>query len=302
MASGIKDIVIGVGHLRQQVAFYSANLGLRVLSKGRLPQQLCRELWGVDETLDTVVMGRTDVPSGVRLRLVRTSDIAARPDFDVTPPGPLGLVFAAEDVTRAYYRLSGDGVEFHSSPVTIEEGEVARRAAYGRAYDGEYLVLEQPAGDGTLSPYFGVTEPRQCQLVVRDLAAASTFFDHVLEQRAIGAEQRKGEAWRQAMGLRTGTRATVEQLASNVDEGAHTTLISYSPSVGPDNEVGPPSRGICALRYDCNALDARLELAQTLGARVISPPRNVESPVLGDGWVATLMPPFGVLIELWEPR
>ncbi|MEM1179428.1 MAG: hypothetical protein AAGM22_13845 [Acidobacteriota bacterium] len=313
MASRLRDIVIGAGHLRQQVAFYSANLGLRAVAKGRIPPALCSKLWGLDDSLDTVLMGRVDVPDAARLRLLRTSGLAARPDFDVTPPGPLGLVVDAVDPRRTYYRFSGAGVEFHAAPTGTgpdadaadriggdAEGEsTERRVAYGRAYDGEYLVVEGPALRGTPSPYFGVTEPHGCQIVVRDLAGASTFFDHVLEQRTIGAERRGGHAWETAMGLRPGVTVTAQHLEAD-GGGFRTTLLAYSPSVGPAMDVQPPARGFCALRFDVNALEARLDLAQSLGARLVSGPTWVEHPALGTGWAASLMPGFGLLIELWQ--
>jgi len=100
MTTTLHAVTIGVGHLRRQVAFYGSNLGLRVAAKGRVPAAVSRQAWGLDDDLDVVTLARQDLPQALQVRLMRTSDLAARPDFDLTVPGPVGLAFGARDVRR----------------------------------------------------------------------------------------------------------------------------------------------------------------------------------------------------------
>ncbi|MCG8461316.1 MAG: VOC family protein [Holophagales bacterium] len=306
--SGIQEIVIGVGHLRQQVGFYGSNFGLRVTSKGRVGAELCRDLWGVDDSLDVVTMGRPDLPEESHLRLIRTSDLPARPDFLSQSAGPLGIVFATGDIRRVYYRLSGTGVEFHSSPLEVNPGADSapghpRFTCYGRAYDGEYLILIQGAHErpdrGTLSPFFGVTEPLECLFVVTAMDECCRFMTEVLDHRILLRERRSGATREQAMGLPAGTAFDVVLLGPSWGGGAFTTLLDFGQKAESPG-VAPPARGISALRFDVDDCEARCRRARALGAEVVSEPRSVDHPALGRGWVASLFAPFGVLIELWQ--
>lgn len=308
--TGIRDLTLGVGHLRRQVGFYTSNFGLRVVAKGRVPARLARDLWGHDDDLDVVTLGRPDLADAARLRLVRTSDLPARPDFDPTTPGPLGVVFTTPDIRRLYYRLSGAGVEFHAPPAEVAPyGEPGpghpRFTAYGRAYDGEYLVLAEGAegaeADGTVSPYFGVSEPRELCLVVTDLDAGVAFAERVFGFELLIRDRRGGPAREESLGLAPGTRFELAMLRHPTVAGARLTLYSFGAG-GPAQSVArPPDRGLSALRVDCDDLDQRIAEAEAAGGRRLGGPTSFEEPALGHGWVATIEAPFGLLVELWHP-
>ena len=306
--SGLQEITIGVGHLRRQVDFYASNLGLRIRNRGMIPAETCRRLWLINEHLNVVVLGRQDLPNSLRLRLIPTFDLPARPDFDITRNGPLGILFGTEDILRAYYRLSGAGVEFHSPPVPVgPKGPRAQRhgrsVAFGRAYDGEYVVLAQPAHgplkDGTLSPYFGVTEPLEIQLVVSNLDLCSEFLRYGLGFDSLLRAHRDGEARERAMGLATGSAFELETLRDGAGQ-TRISLLRFRSDPFPQPEARPPTRGICALRFDCLDLEQTTADCQEAGGRIVTQPVTIAHPALGEGRATTLMAPFGVLIELWQ--
>jgi len=305
--SGLKDITIGVGRLRQQVDFYATNLGLRICARGRIPAELCRRLWQVDDDLNMVILGRQDLPDSPQLRLIPAFDLPARPDFDITHTGPLGILYGTVDIRRTYYRLSSAGVEFHAPPVTVQPPGLrgrrhARKLAFGRAFDGEYVVLAQPVHgllrDGTSSPYFGVTEPLEISIVVPELALSSRFLQQALGFESVLCAQRGGKAREQAMGLAPGSSFNLETLKDGSGRTRLSLLCFGSGHAGV--EARPPSRGICALRFECDDLERSSEACVEAGGHLITHPAVIDHPVLGEGRAATLMAPFGVLIELWQ--
>ena len=306
--SGLKEITIGVGHLRRQVDFYANNLGLRIRTRGMIPAETCQRLWHINEHLNVVVLGRQDLPTSPRLRLIPTFDLPARPDFDVSRNGPLGILFATEDILRAYYRLSGDGVEFHSEPIRVgPRGPRGRRhgrlVAFGRAYDGEYVILAQPTHgplkDGTVSPYFGVTEPLEAQFVVSDLDTCSQFLQEGLGFSSLLRSKRDGSSREKAMGLPAGSAFELETFRDAAGQ-SRISLLRFRPEPFQQPEVRPPSRGICALSFDCPDIEQTTADCLAAGGRITTAPAMIAHPALGEGRVATLMAPFGVLVELWQ--
>lgn len=309
MTTTLRAVTIGVGHLRRQVAFYGSNLGLRVAAKGRVPAATSRQVWGLDDDLDVVTVARQDLPDALQVRLMRTSDLAARPDFDLSVPGPVGLVLGAKDVRRIYYRLSGAGVEFHSAPGEPgqDDGDGdSSLPAFGRAYDGEYVVLQgRPDADGreegTVSPYFGVTEPLEVMLVVRDMEACALFLVDCLEQEPLDQGRVDDEDMRRAMGLLPDMSFHWRTFAAGPGGMPRLRLVCFGDGQLQES-VSPPSRGIASLRFDVEDLDRILVRAERAGAQVVVPRSDVAHPALGSGLSAGLATPLGVRIELWRPR
>lgn len=319
MATSLRTVTIGVGHLRRQVTFYGSNLGLRVAAKGRVPAAQSRQIWGVDDDLDVVTVARQDLPDALRVRLMRTSDLPARPDFDLTVPGPVGLVLGTKDLRRLYYRLSGAGVEFHLAPGegspdhgATEEAEASEPGGdaeglptFGRAYDGEYVVLRErgatTAGDGTVSPYFGVTEPLEVLLVVRDMEAAALFLVDGLAQEPLDQGRVDEDDARRAMGLPPGAAFHWRTFAAAPDRLPRLRLICFGDGQSQES-VAPPSRGLSALAFDVDDLDRVVGRAERSGGRVVVPVCDVSNPALGAGRSVGLSTPLGVRVELWRPR
>lgn len=305
MSTTLGAVTLGVGHLRRQVAFYGSNLGLRVVNKGRVPAEVCRQIWEVDEELDVVTVARQDLPDSLQVRLVRTSDLAARPDFDLSVPGPVGLTYATKDIRRLYYRLSGAGVEFHAGPADESDAEEGDRhdRIFGRAYDGEYIILESSAGttaSGTMSPYFGVTEPLEVVLVVSDMEASALFLVEGLGQDPLDQGRIDDESWRRAMGLPPGASFLWRTFGS-ARGGARLRLLCFAD--GQNQEpVKPPARGLSSLRFDTEDFDRALGRLRRAGAGVATPRSSVSHAAVGGGWVASLTSPLGICIELWQPR
>jgi predicted enzyme related to lactoylglutathione lyase len=60
-------------------------------------------------------------------------------------------------------------------------------------------------------------------------------------------------------------------------------------------------RGIHALRYDCDDLEAVAGRVEPAGGRIERGPVTVQAEPLGAGRVLVVRPPFGTLVEIWQP-
>jgi predicted enzyme related to lactoylglutathione lyase len=58
--------------------------------------------------------------------------------------------------------------------------------------------------------------------------------------------------------------------------------------------------GICRLRYDTSDLHDTLSRVPGGGGSLVRGPASIHDPVLGNGLVALVRSPFGILIELWQ--
>ncbi|MEM8934491.1 MAG: hypothetical protein AAGE94_25075, partial [Acidobacteriota bacterium] len=112
-------------------------------------------------------------------------------------------------------------------------------------------------------------------------------------------QSRGGSADEQALGLTEGTRFDVAVLRHPTSPGARLALYRFGQ--GALEAVRPPARGVSALRIACADLDERLVAAQTHGGLHLGGPVEVDSPVLGQGRLATVIAPLGLLVELWQP-
>jgi predicted enzyme related to lactoylglutathione lyase len=79
-------------------------------------------------------------------------------------------------------------------------------------------------------------------------------------------------------------------------------FIEYDGREGATPEVGPPARGLHALRYDCDDIERFAGRVGRAGGAIERGPIEVDSPVLGRGRVLSVRPPFGTLVEIWQPR
>lgn len=289
--------------------FYTTHLGMQVSRRGRLDQATCRALWRLDEEVNAVVLARGDQPKSLRVRMIPVFDLPDRPDFDIRQCGPLGLLFGTADIARLHGRLSQAGVEFHNSPVVVGPGgfkgrRFGRSMSFGRAYDGEYLILAQPTQgplvDGTVSPYFGVTEPLEISFVVPELEPASRFLRRALGFHSMRVTRRAGEARERAMGLPAGTSFNLEILQAQ-GGSCRVALIHFEPT-RPARPLRPPHRGLNSLRFECRHLDAALKACALQGASPLADATEVRD-VDGRAALAAALAvdSLGILVELWQP-
>jgi predicted enzyme related to lactoylglutathione lyase len=195
------------------------------------------------------------------------------------------------------------------TPESTEEAGPRRFEVFGQTGDGEFAVLIErrraPGPYGTIDPDSLVSEPLHTSHVVEDLAGCRRFMEEVLDHQVLFAEECRGPVFEELMALPPETSLRFQMLAHPEQE---TGRIIFIEIAGEQNggfaQVGPrkPRRGICALTYSCDKLEERVATAREIGATVLLPPTESGHQLMGPGRWAHLMPPFDLLLELWEPN
>jgi predicted enzyme related to lactoylglutathione lyase len=228
--------------------------------------------------------------------------------------GPLGVGFTTLAIAGVHARLVGAGVAFASEPLrlTPEAAPAAgpvRYEAFGRGPDGDGVVLIErlntPTPYGTLSAGLDVSEPLHVSIVVEHLEASSLLLRSALGHATVFAERCEGPLFERLMALAPGTRFRFEMLKHPAFDTGRVVLIAFeAESTAAAPEPSPPragGRGIVALRYDTDDVEATLAAATASGAALVRPPVEIAAPLVGRARVAVVEPPWGGRLELWQP-
>ncbi|GIW05216.1 MAG: hypothetical protein KatS3mg060_0021 [Dehalococcoidia bacterium] len=307
--SALREIAIGVADLDKRTAFYRDIFGLTVIRESTISSDIARALYGLADPIPSRTLARTDVPSSVRIRLMRLEGEEGRPSRDLRWPGPVGIGFTTASIQPVFERVAGAGVQFISPPVKLTPGsgpdDPFRFEAFGRAEDGEYIVLIErgntPVPYGDISAASGVSQPLHTSHAVLDLAACNRFLHDVLGHEVLVHEHCEGPLFEELMGLPPGQRFDFDMLWDPGFSTGRIVLMEFEGIVADPASVHPPTRGICALRYDTSDLTALLPRIEPAGGRILRGPVTVDDPALGRGQVVAVMSPIGTLFEIWEP-
>lgn len=308
--SALREVAVGVADLDRRTAFYRDTFGLSVVREGAIAADVAHALYGLDRPIPSRTLARTDVPDSVRIRLLSWPGEEGRPSRDLRWPGPVGIGFTTASIQPVFERVAQAGVQFISPPVKLTPGsgpdDPFRYEVFGRAEDGEYLVLIErgntPIPYGAISPDFGVSEPLHTSHAVLDLVACHRFLREVLRHEVLVHEHCEGPLFERLMGLPPGQRFDFDMLWDPTFPTGRIVLMQFDGVAAEPARVQPPARGICSLRYDTSDLTELLPRIAAAGGQLLRGPVTVNDPALGSGQVVTVIPPIGVLFEIWEPR
>jgi len=308
--SALREIALGARDVPDRLRFLSAAFGLSAERSGFVDPGSAKALWGLDGPLEAAVAGRVDAPEGPRLRLVAASGAPARADGRLSSPGPIGFGVTTRGIQAVHARVASLGVRFLSPPVRLTPGSAGptgpiRWETFGQAPDGELVVLIErvnaPQPYGVISEADGTSAPLHASFVVSDLDACSRFMRELLLHETLIRDRGEGEVFEQVMGTPPGTRFRFEMLQRSGASAGRIIFIEFERRSEETPATAPPARGVQALRYDVGDLDEVLARVSAAGGRLVRGPLAVRSELLGSGRVACVSPPFGTLVELWQP-
>jgi catechol 2,3-dioxygenase-like lactoylglutathione lyase family enzyme len=308
--SALVEAVVGASDLARRRRFYEEALGLEVVRRGTVDGATAAALWGAAGPVETVTLGRLEVPGSPRVRLVASTGAESRRGRDLRVPGPLGIGVTTRGVRDVFDRVAAAGVDFVSPPLCLTPGAVGagpmRYEAFGRAADGEFVVLIErvgvPTPYGTISESFHTSEPLHSSHVVPDLEAAARFMAEALGQESLMRDRCQGPIFEELMGVPEGTAFRFEMLHHPGYPTGRIVLIEFEGHAGPAPAVDSRGRGLIALRYDCDDLDVAAARIAPAGGAVLRGPVDVDSGALGRGRVLLARSPFGTLFEIWEVK
>jgi catechol 2,3-dioxygenase-like lactoylglutathione lyase family enzyme len=310
--SSLREITIGVSSLRDRVMQFETGCGLSVLASGALAPITASRLFENPAVPNVAVMGRADVAGSPRIRLVEMGEGKPARVGGIAGPGPLGVGFTTLPVHDVYSRLERLGVQFLSPPVLLTPKEEAgpkgtpprpqRFEAFGRTADGDFIVLIERFNAQTSYGTFGsdCSEPLHVSFVVTNLDASLHFMSDVLEHETLLAEQCSGPPFDRLLGMESDVSFRFAMLHRAGWPTGRTLFIEFEKKPQPMTQIPSLARGVCRLRYDTTDMHATLARVPGGGGSLVRGPASVDDPVLGQGLVALIRSPFGVVIELWE--
>jgi catechol 2,3-dioxygenase-like lactoylglutathione lyase family enzyme len=309
--TSLREITVGVRDLPARTALFESGFGLTVLRTGLVTSSVASRLFDAHTIPRAALMGRPDVEGSPRIRLVEV--LGALPGRQqIGAPGPLGIGFTTRGITEVHTRLQGLGVRFVSDPLLLNPPRAEallgappgprRYEAFGRTADGDFVVLIERVGAdtayGTLSS--DCSEPLHASFVVTNLDASLHFMREVLEHETLLAESCSGPPFDELLGAPEGASFRFAMSHRPGFVTGRAIFMEFQKRLEPMTQTPGLGPGICRLRYDTTDLHSTLARVPGGGGSLVRGPASVEDPVLGQGLVAMVRSPFGVLVELWQ--
>lgn len=310
--SSLREITVGVRDLQARVDLFEAGCGLSVLRRDALASMTASRLFDTHTTPRAVVMARPDLPDSPRMRLIEVAERAPARPHGIESPGPLGTGFTTSGIGGVHQRLQAAGVRFVSPPLLLTP--MARAAprelapgprrfeTFGRSADGDFIVLIERVNAATPYGTFAgdCSEPLHASFIVTNLEATLHFMRDVLEHEVLLADSCAGPPFDELLGMPHDVSFRFAMLHRPGYATGRTVFMEFRSRPEPMAQTPGLTPGICRLRYDTTDLHATLARVPGGGGSLARGPASVDDPVLGQGIVAMVRSPFGVLIELWQ--
>jgi len=312
--SSLREVTLGVSDLHARVRQFETGCGLSVLTSGVISPGASSRLFDVLTASKLAVVGRPDVEGSPRIRLVEVGDLPPIRPGGIATSGPLGIGFTTPVVHEVFTRLEGLGVQFLSPPVLLTPMRAAqpggpppgpeRYEAFGRASDGDFIVLIErrnaQARYNAISA--GCSEPLHVWFVVTNLEACLHFMSDALGHETLLAEKCSGSPFDSLLGMPPDVSLRFAMTHRPGWPTGRTVFMEFERKPQPMTQIPALARGPCRLRYDTTDLDSTLARLPGGGGSLVRGPASVDDPVLGQGLVALVRAPFGVVIELWQTQ
>lgn len=312
--TSLREITVGVRDLPGRTALFEGGCGLAVIRTGPVSSIVASRLFDTHTTPKATLMGRPDVLGSPRIRLIETPDgPPARPQ-GLGGPGPLGIGFTTVGIRDVHTRLEQSGVCFVSPPLLLTPMPAAqpsgappgprRYETFGRAPDGDFIVLIERVDAATPYGTFATdcSEPLHASFIVTNLDACAHFMREVLEHEILLESTCSGPPFDTLLGMPEGATFRFAMPHRPGFVTGRTVFMEFRKRPEPMAQTPGLTRGICRLRYDTTDLHSTLSRVPGGGGSLVRGPASVDDPVLGQGLVAMVRSPFGVLIEIWQTR
>ncbi len=310
--SSLREITVGAADLEGRTALFEKGCGLKAMASGLLAPMTASRLFDLHEAPGATVLGRPDLPDSPRVRLVEARDVPPSRTLGIEAPGPLGIGFTTLGIDGVRTRLEQLGVHFVSPPVLLSPMSAPmldgvppgpkRYETFGRTVDGDFIVLIERVNAETPYGTIGVdcSEPLHASFVVTNLDTCIHFMNDVLEHETLLADTCAGSPFDVLLGQPPEVSFRFAMPHRPGCSSGRLVFMEFERRREAMAQTPSRARGLCRLRYDTTNLHATLERVPGGGGSLVRGPASVDDPILGQGLVALVRAPFGVLIELWQ--
>ena len=300
---GIKRICVSVSELEKSLAFFTGEMELTEVCRGRLDEQTVAAVYGLGSSAAEYAMLKNEEQPTL-LQLICFTNTPKRPIREGRPSWDFGyydVAFRAKDNSWAYEHFRGLGFDYYCPPtryvadwinLDVLEGVLKGPDAMPMALI-ERLKEPIPRFEGMFSIFTDVAQ------TVASGEEAARFYEGVLGLSKVFDEELPDGLVDDIVGVPHGTHTRMLMFAGG--NTPITECLEYSIKGRPMSDVAKPENvGVFATAYETEDLDALLERCAAAGFETAVPPLRLRLEPYGEIRLARVNGPSGMSVELFQ--
>lgn len=300
---GIKRICVSVSELEKSLAFFTGEMELTEVCRGRLDEQTVAAVYGLGSSAAEYAMLRNEEQPTL-LQLICFTNTPKRPIREGRPSWDFGyydVAFRAKDNSWAYEHFRDLGFDYYCPPtryvadwinLDVLEGVLKGPDAMPMALI-ERLKEPIPRFEGMFSIFTDVAQ------TVASGEEAARFYEGVLGLSKVFDEELPDGLVDDIVGVPHGTHTRMLMFAGG--NTPITECLEYSIKGRPMSDVAKPENvGVFATAYETEDLDALLERCAAAGFETAVPPLRLRLEPYGEIMLARVNGPSGMSVELFQ--
>ncbi len=300
---GIKRICVSVSELEKSQAFFTGEMELTEVCRGRLDEQTVAAVYGLGSSAAEYAMLKNEEQPTL-LQLICFTNTPKRPIREGRPSWDFGyydVAFRAKDNSWAYEHFRDLGYDYYCPPtryvadwinLDVLEGVLKGPDAMPMALI-ERLKEPIPRFEGMFSIFTDVAQ------TVASGEEAARFYEGVLGLSKVFDEELPDGLVDDIVGVPHGTHTRMLMFAGG--NTPITECLEYSLKGRPMSDVAKPENvGVFATAYETEDLDALLERCAAAGFETAVPPLRLRLEPYGEIRLARVNGPSGMSVELFQ--
>lgn len=300
---GIKRICVSVSELEKSLAFFTGEMELTEVCRGRLDEQTVAAVYGLGSSAAEYAMLKNEEQPTL-LQLICFTNTPKRPIREGRPSWDFGyydVAFRAKDNSWAYEHFRDLGFDYYCPPtryvadwinLDVLEGVLKGPDAMPMALI-ERLKEPIPRFEGMFSIFTDVAQ------TVSSGEEAARFYEGVLGLSKVFDEELPDGLVDDIVGVPHGTHTRMLMFAGG--NTPITECLEYSIKGRPMSDVAKPENvGVFATAYETEDLDALLERCAAAGFETAVPPLRLRLEPYGEIRLARVNGPSGMSVELFQ--
>ena len=300
---GIKRICVSVSELEKSLAFFTGEMELTEVCRGRLDEQTVAAVYGLESSAAEYAMLKNEEQPTL-LQLICFTNTPKRPIREGRPSWDFGyydVAFRAKDNSWAYEHFRDLGFDYYCPPtryvadwinLDVLEGVLKGPDAMPMALI-ERLKEPIPRFEGMFSIFTDVAQ------TVASGEEAARFYEGVLGLNKVFDEELPDGLVDDIVGVPHGTHTRMLMFAGG--NTPITECLEYSIKGRPMSDVAKPENvGVFATAYETEDLDALLERCAAAGFETAVPPLRLRLEPYGEIRLARVNGPSGMSVELFQ--